>query len=111
MPYQLFFYAACLTTFYLGGGAGALIVIIGNVLGSYFFVDPLLEFTAPNNRDIILITNYLASSLFVITVIEYLQRARYKSELLLLVAESRYKTMLFRENQRLFLERKNQKIL
>lgn len=37
MPYQLFFYAGCVTAFFWGGGAGAMIVIFGTVAGNFFF--------------------------------------------------------------------------
>ena len=105
MPYQLFFYAGCVTAFFWGGGAGAVIVALGTVVGSYFFVEPYLQFTMPNGRDVVLLFNYLVSCFLVIVTIEYLQRARYKSELLLRVSESRYKTLLHRDNQRMLLER------
>lgn len=104
-PYQLFFYGGCLATFFLGWMSGAAVMLLGTVAESYFFIEPYYQFTEPTPRDFIFIGNYLVSCLLIITAIEYLQRARYKNELLLRVSESRYKTLLHRDNLRMVLER------
>jgi K+-sensing histidine kinase KdpD len=110
MPYQLFLYAGCVTAFFWGGGAGAIIVIFGTVAGSFFFVEPYLQFTTPTVKDLVLLSNYLASCFLAIVAIEYLQCARHKNELLLRVADSRYKTLLHRDNRRMVLEQQAQKM-
>jgi K+-sensing histidine kinase KdpD len=92
-------------TFFLGGGAGVLVMLLGVVAGNYFFVKPYGEFTSLDLSDAWILGNYILSSLIVVVTLEYLQRMRYKNELLLRVAESRYEMFLHRENQRILLER------
>ncbi len=104
--YHLFFLTSYIATMYLGGGPGFMIILLGIVSSSYFFVAPYWQFSGIDTNDLLAFGNYLFSSVLVIIGIEYMQRARYKSELLLMVADSRYLLMLKRENERLLLERK-----
>lgn len=104
--YHLFFLSSYVATMYLGGGPGFMIILLGMLSSTYFFVAPYGQFDGIDTNDLLVFGNYLFSSVLVIIGIEYMQRARYKSELLLMVADSRYLLMLKRENERLILERK-----
>lgn len=105
-PYDIFFLASYVATFFLGGGPGALIILLGFIAGTFFLGQPYDVLLPVQWNDVMDLTLYFFSSILTIVTIEYLQRTRYKSDLLLRVAESRYKILLHRENQRLLLSRK-----
>lgn len=104
-PFQFFFLASYLVTFFVGAGPGALVTLLGLVSGSFYFSRLYGHFTVPDWNGALYFGNYLVSSLLVIATIEYLQRVRYQNELLSRVAQSRYEILLHRDNQRMLLER------
>ena len=97
-PYK-FYYLIAIFLAYSFGFLAALIFIIGGTLyANYWFVAPFGEFEF-SFHDLQQWALNFALGFTCILLIEYLQRERYKTKLLLLVADSRYLILLHRDNE------------
>jgi hypothetical protein len=106
--FQAFLFACIVSEYYFGLGPALLSLAMGAALGTYYFVRPYQTFASMITRsDVIVVGNFVLISLFVIGLIEALRRTLYAKQLLLKVSQSRHRISLYRENDRLFLSRKN----
>lgn len=105
LPFQLSVIATILVEFFCGFGPAMLPFVIGLVASLYFFIPPFDSFTILEFSDLVYLINYIAVTLFLVVLIEWLRRSEYSRELLLRVSDSRYCMMLHRDNARLFANR------
>ena len=105
VPVQFFLLDALLVSA-LYGYIPALICLLGGwMLCVYFFVVPYAEISSINKSDVFLALSYFLIGLFGIAVVEYLQRVRCSTRLMLAVSESRYRSLLRLDNHRLHQQR------
>ncbi|MBU3624123.1 DUF4118 domain-containing protein [Polynucleobacter sp. AP-Latsch-80-C2] len=96
-PYKFYYLAGIFAAYFFGFWPALVFIILGTGYANYWFVPPFGEFIF-NYHDLqVWILNFLLG-IACIGLIEYLQRERYKTKLLLLVAESRYLILLHRDN-------------
>ena len=100
-----FIFAAQIVAFFYGASFALFALILGALLGSYYFIPPDNEFGWPDGEDGIRLTGYFLASFIGIVLIEYLRRARYAARLLLM-SQSRYNCLLRLDNHRLHLQRR-----
>ena len=106
-PYKFYFVAATILAYFFGYKIAGTYVIVASIYANLYFVAPFGVFSLTAEE----FERYLINLLFgsvAIFLIEILQRERYKSKLLLLVAESRYLILLQRDNQLLHELKRNQ---
>ena len=108
-PYGIFRILGIFIAIFFGFRPALYTLVIGMLLGSYYFVAPRGEFTPPNQKDLIDWLFWVGLYVGIYLLIEIIQRARYKNELLLRISESRYRTLLDREMQRAILARELEK--
>ena len=97
-PYQFYLLGAIFLAYFFGVLPALIFALGGTFFANYWFVFPYGEFIF-NFHDLqIWALNFLVSFTCII-LIEYLQRERYKSKLLLLVANTRYLILLHRDNE------------
>lgn len=97
-PYQFYFLAAIFLAYFFGFLPALIFALSGTFFANYWFVFPFGEFVF-NIHDLqVWALNFLVGFVCII-LIEFLQRERYKSKLLLLVANSRYLILLHRDNE------------
>src|ERR1700738_3683222 len=89
LPFVCFTIAALLTEFFVGLWPAVLVIVIGLLSGTYFFVAPFNSFELPEAQDLVFIGGYLSVTLLGIFLIEALQRAKYETRLIGDVAQSR----------------------
>jgi K+-sensing histidine kinase KdpD len=106
-PYKFYFFAATVLAYFFGYITASIYILVSSIYANLYFVPPFGVFTlTPQEAERFLIN--LLFGAVAIFFIEILQRERYKTKLLLLVSESRYLTLLHRDNQLLQeLKRKN----
>ncbi len=88
-PFVTFLVAAFLIEFYFGLGPSLLVVVVGMLVGTFFFVPPFGEFLMPEPGDVVFVIGYAVIALVGILLIETLQRSRYELRLLREVAQAR----------------------
>lgn len=101
-----FLVAAQIIAFFYGYQFGFLALILGAVLGAYYFVPPYGTFTPPTPGDLIVLTGFFIATVISIVLIEHLRRSRYANRLLLMLSQSRYNCLLRLDNHRLHLQRR-----
>jgi K+-sensing histidine kinase KdpD len=97
-PYKLYFFTATVLAYFFGYVTASIYIVISTIYANLYFVPPFGVF----NLTVAEFERFLINLLFgsvAIFFIEVLQRARFKSKLLLLVSESRYLILLHRDNQ------------
>ena len=105
-----FFIVACLCIAYLYGYQFALIsTLISAFLGSFFFVKPYFSFDIATVSDIVQFINFSIVTAISILIIERLQRTLYARQLVMKIMESRYRIWLYRENDRIYFSKKDNK--
>ena len=109
--YTFFYIATLVVCFYTGVGPSLFILVPGALLANYSFVAPYGEFTPLGPDDYQDLVQYFLSGALTLAIIEWLQRARYETQLLLKVSESRYDLYLDRENSQLKVARQLQNAL
>ena len=97
-PYKFYFLFGAILAFFFGCWPAFVFVLFGSLYANYYFVAPYGEFTVTVADFEQYILN-LILGLTCIILIEFLQRERFKSRLLLMVSESRYLILLHRENR------------
>jgi K+-sensing histidine kinase KdpD len=105
-PYKFYFFAATLIAYFFGYLPASIYIVIGSIYANLYFVPPYGIFTLTTEEFERFLLNLLFGSVAII-FIEILQRERFKSKLLLMVAESRYLILLHRDNQLLNEYKKN----
>ncbi len=105
MPTQFFLLSALLTALWFGYVPALISLVVGWLIGLYYFVEPYGQFSPANTYDLIVTFNDLASGVVGISVIEYLQRTRYSMRLMLTVSDSRYRSLLRLDNHRVHQQR------
>ena len=105
-PYAIFRFSAIFIALRFGIGPSLYVFLTGTVVGNYFFIPPYGQFTPPSEEDLLDWIILFGASIAILILIELVQRERYANELLLKVADSRYQSLLHRENHRLILNRK-----
>ncbi len=90
MVFLLFLINAQIIAFYCGATFGFLSLFAGGGLALYYFVEPYQSFSILTSDDALRLTGYFMVSMLSIIMIEYLQRARYATLLLLMMSQSRY---------------------
>ncbi len=97
-PYQFYFLAAIFLAYFFGFLPALIFALSGTLFANYWFVFPFGKFVF-NFQDLqVWALNFLVGFACII-LIEYLQRERYKSKLLLLVSNTRYLILLHRDNE------------
>jgi len=105
LPTQFFLLSALLSALWFGYMPALISLVVGWVIGLYYFVEPYGQFSPANTYDIIVTVNDLLSGVVGIAVIEYLQRTRYSKRMMLAVSESRYRSLLRLDNHRVHQQR------
>ena len=101
-----FLVAAQVIAFFYSYQFGFFALVLGAVIGSYYFTPPYSTFTLPTGEDLIVLTGYFIASAISIILIEHLRRSRYSNRLLLMMSQSRYNCLLRLDNHRLHLQRR-----
>ena len=104
-PFLLFTVTALLVEFFLGLGPALLVVFIGLLLGTYFFVQPYDSFLIPEPLDLFFVGGYLLIALLVIFLLEDLQRSKYALSLMKDVLQSRLEMLERSNTERMLAER------
>jgi K+-sensing histidine kinase KdpD len=97
-PYKFYFFAATVLAYFFGYITASIYILVSSIYANLYFVPPFGIFSLSVDQ----VERFLINLLFggvAIFFIEILQRQRYKTKLLLLVSESRYLTLLHRDNQ------------
>jgi PAS domain-containing protein len=87
--FVFFWFAALLVCAYGGIWYGLLVAIGGLVLAFYFFVPPYRSFTVLETADLASITVYVLNTAALLILIEWLQRSKYQTRMLMLETEYR----------------------
>lgn len=112
-PYGVFhlFALACLMVQYLFGYKfSSPAIAISTLLGEYYFVDPYGTFNGIEHKDMVIALQFLMVTGLAVYFMEKLRREAYARDLMLKVMQSRHKTSLLRENDRLFYAKKSSEI-
>ena len=105
-PYKFYFFAATVIAYFFGYLPAGIYIVVSSLYANLYFVPPYGVFTlTPEDFERFLLNLLFGSA--AIIFIEILQRERFKSKLLLMVAESRYLILLHRDNQLLNEYKKN----
>ncbi len=104
-PFLLFTVASLLVEFFLGLGPALMVVAIGLLLGTYFFVPPYDSIFVPEPLDIFFVGGYLLIALLAIFLIEDLQRSKYALSLMKDVLQSRLEMLERSNTERTLAER------
>lgn len=104
-PTQFFFIGSILIAVLYGYLPASISLVVGWLLGIYYFIEPYGEFSAASTYDIIVTGNNFVTGIAGIVLVEYLQRTRYSRRLNLLVSESRYRSLLRLDNHRIHQQR------
>jgi PAS domain S-box-containing protein len=91
--FVFFWLAALLVCAYAGIRYGFFVAISGLVLAFYFFVPPYRSFSALEATDLAAITVYLLNTSVLLILIEWLQRSKYQTRILMLETEYRNKRL------------------
>jgi PAS domain S-box-containing protein len=91
--FVLFWLAALLVCAYAGIRYGFFVAIGGLVLAFYFFVPPYRSFSALEASDLAVITVYLLNTSVLLILVEWLQRSKYETRILMLETEYRNKRL------------------
>jgi PAS domain S-box-containing protein len=93
--YRFLFFtaAAVLVCAYAGIWRALFVTIAGLLLGFYFFVEPYESFSEPDAEDFGAIVVYLLNTLLMLFLIEWLQRSKYESYMLMLETKYRNKRL------------------
>ena len=97
-PYKFYFIFGAILAFFFGFWPALLYVMAGSFYANFYFVKPYGEFVLGWDYLQQFLLNLLLG-LTCIVLIEFLQRERFKSRLLLMVSESRYLILLHRDNR------------
>jgi K+-sensing histidine kinase KdpD len=90
----LFFTAAAiLVCVYAGIWRALFVATAGLLLGFYFFVEPYESFSEPDAEDFWAIVVYLLNTSVMLFLIEWLQRSKYETRILLLEAKHKNKRL------------------
>jgi PAS domain-containing protein len=91
--FVFFWFAALLVCAYAGIWYGLLVAIGGLVLAFYFFVPPYRTFSAFEASDLAVITVYLLNTSALLILIEWLQRSKNETRMLMLETKYRNKRL------------------
>lgn len=91
--FVFFWFAALLVCAYAGIWYGAFVAISGLVLAFYFFVPPYRSFSALDANDLASISVYVLNTSALLILIEWLQRSRNQTRLLMLETRFRNKRL------------------
>ena len=91
--FVFFWLAALLVGAYAGIRYGFFVAISGLVLAFYFFVPPYRSFSALEATDLASITVYVLNTSVLLVVIEWLQRSKYETRILMLETKYRNKRL------------------
>jgi K+-sensing histidine kinase KdpD len=105
LPTQIFLFGSIAIAVLYGYVPAVISLVVGWMLGLYYFVEPYGQLTPASIFDIVITVNEFAEGLAGIALIEYLQRTRYSRRLNLLVSESRYRSLLRLDNHRVHQQR------
>lgn len=91
--FVFFWLAALLVCAYAGIGYGFFVAISGLVLAFYFFVPPYRSFSVLERTDLASVTVYALNTSVLLFLIEWLQRSKYKTRMLVLEMKFRNKRL------------------
>ncbi len=111
LPTEIFLFGSLVVAFLYGYAPALVSLVFGWLLGLYFFVEPEGQFAPVNTLDLILTANSFVTGLAGIGMLEYLQRTRYSKRLMLMVSESRYRSLLKLDNHRVHHQRQSTRAL
>ncbi|MBU3630259.1 DUF4118 domain-containing protein [Polynucleobacter sp. AP-Melu-500A-A1] len=96
-PYKFYYLVGIFGAFYFGFWPALVFIIMGTLYANFWFVPPFGKFIFSYHDFQVWLLNFLLGFTCIV-LIEYLQRERYKTKLLLFVSESRYLILLHRDN-------------
>lgn len=111
MPTEVFLVGSLIVAFFYGYIPGLIALVTGWLLGLYFFVEPYGELSAIDTLDLIVTADDFVIGLAGIAMIEFLQRTRYSMRLMLMVSDSRYRSLLRLDNHRVHHQRQSSRAL
>jgi len=94
LPLFFFQINTIVIAFFYGTGPAMLTVALSIPLMSYFFMEPLGEFTVLDTRDITILFVYATYTLLVCFLVEWLRREQYNAKMAILVSETRFKLLV-----------------
>ena len=108
-PYKFFYLAGIILAYFFGFWPALIFIMCGTLFANIWFVPPYGEFVFSFHDLQVWFLNFCLG-FTCISLIEYLQRERYKNKLLLLVSESRYLILLHRDNDLMKLLKKDNNV-
>jgi K+-sensing histidine kinase KdpD len=105
MPGAVYLASAALTAYFFGIRPALAVLICGLGMADFFFVPPYRQIEALNRSDLGLLFSFPVVGIPVVVLIEKLRRMQFQSELIGLVAKSRYEMLLRADNQRVLASR------
>ena len=111
MPTEIFLVGSLIIAFLYGYVPGLIALVTGWLMGLYFFVEPYGELSAIDTLDLIVTADDFVIGLAGIAMIEFLQRTRYSMRLMLMVSDSRYRSLLRLDNHRIHHQRQSTRAL
>ena len=111
LPTEVFLFGSLIVAFRYGYAPALASLVSGWLLGLYFFVEPEGLFGPIDTLDLILTANSFVTGIVGIGMLEYLQRTRYSKRLMLMVSESRYRSLLKLDNHRVHHQRQSTRAL
>ena len=111
LPTEIFLLGSLVVAFLYGYKPALISLVSGWLLGLYFFVEPEGQLSSISTLDLILTANSFVTGLAGIAMLEYLQRTRYSKRLMLMVSESRYRSLLKLDNHRVHHQRQSTRAL
>ena len=111
LPTEVFLFGSLVVAFLYGYVPALVSLVAGWLLGLYFFVEPEGQLSSISALDLSLTANSFVTGLAGIGMLEYLQRTRYSKRLMLMVSESRYRSLLKLDNHRVHHQRQSTRAL
>jgi len=93
LPMTFFILNTILIALVYGYIPSILTILISIPLAFFFFVPPFDSFEAPTPQDTFVFLSYILIAFIAVGIVEWLQRERYKAELLTLVSNSNFQLL------------------
>lgn len=111
LPTEVFLFGSLVVAFLYGYVPALISLTSGWMIGLYYFVEPYGQVASVSTLDLTLTANSVVTGLVGIAMLEFLQRTRYSKRLMLMVSESRYRSLLKLDNHRIHHQRQSTRAL
>lgn len=111
LPTEIFLLGSLAVALLYGYVPAIASLVTGWLIGLFYFVEPQGQISPVSAFDMIVTADSFVMGLTGIVVLEYLQRTRYSMRLMLMVSESRYRSLLKLDNHRIHQQRQSTRAL